>query len=244
MAASADPGSPGCFLFPSARVGGACGRVQDCGAGASAEPAASQGFGLRGSWDAVGSPWVAAIWRLSRPGSSRPCWTSCRSCARVTEAGADSASLQLGLLAGSMSESAAARRVGGTHFREVRVQPPSEGPQAIPSRHGKGGSTGNHDRLCAETLGTRVHNPPRSLKGEGFRGHWKACTELNVHADTLVQAQRPTFARVPPFLHTYRSAHVQGGTHARGSSRSWAPRHRTESSSGAITRGLGRTGNK
>lgn len=53
--------------------------------------AISQGLGFRGRRDAVGSPIVAAMWRFSRPGSSRPCWTSCRSCASDTDAGADSA---------------------------------------------------------------------------------------------------------------------------------------------------------
>lgn len=65
----------------------------------AAEPASSQGLGLRGSRDAVGSPWVAVMWRFSRPGSSWPFWTRCRSSPRVTEAGAGSAdaSAPLGL---------------------------------------------------------------------------------------------------------------------------------------------------
>ena len=67
--------------------------------GEAAEPASSQGLGLRGSRDAVGSPWVAVMWRFSRPGTSWPFCTRCRCSARVTEAGAGSAdaSAPLGL---------------------------------------------------------------------------------------------------------------------------------------------------
>lgn len=115
VAASAKPGSAG--AVPILWVGG--GRD-------SASAAASQGLGLRGSRDAVGSPCIAAMWRLSRPGSSRPCWTSCRSCARVTEAGAEAE--QRGLRGRSIS-----RRVakpdppavrGSEHFRAEWMQPP------------------------------------------------------------------------------------------------------------------------
>lgn len=81
---TAEPGSSRRLLCPPFPV-------WNCGAGCSAERAASQGLGIRGSRDAVGSSRVAATWRLSRPGSSWPSWTSCRSCASVTEAGVDSA---------------------------------------------------------------------------------------------------------------------------------------------------------
>lgn len=88
---TAEPGSSRRLLCPLGGSASLRSPVWNCGAGCSAERAASQGLGLRGSRDAVGSSRVAATWRLSRPGSSWPCWTSCRSCASVTEAGVDSA---------------------------------------------------------------------------------------------------------------------------------------------------------
>ena len=88
---TAEPGSSRRFLCPLGGSASPRSPVWNCGAGCSAERAASQGLGIRGSRDAVGSSRVAATWRLSRPGSSWPCWTSCRSCASVTEAWVDSA---------------------------------------------------------------------------------------------------------------------------------------------------------
>lgn len=93
---TAEPGSSRRLLCPLGGSASLRSPVWNCGAGCSAERAASQGLGLRGSRDAVGSSRVAATWRLSRPGSSWPCWTSCRSCASVTEAGVDSAGEQHG----------------------------------------------------------------------------------------------------------------------------------------------------
>lgn len=88
----------------------------------AAEPASSQGLDFRGSRDTVGSPWVAVMWRFSRPGSSWPFWTRCRSSARVTEAGA-----------GSADESAPLRlqTPPGTSMSCHQLTP-GTGPQALP----------------------------------------------------------------------------------------------------------------
>lgn len=189
-------------------------RVKGGGAGPSAEPAASQGLGLRGSWDAVGSPCVTTIWGLSRPGSSWPCWTSCRSCARVTEAAAGSAGVgvrpdQLGLADGSMSVSAADRRAEGKHFREVRVQPPREGVTG----HTKPAQIGEQLRTMTGSVQRRltytelIH--PGASNVKGLKGNWKACTELNVHVDRLMQVKRPTFAHGFTFRHTRKCARTR-----------------------------------
>ena len=82
---TAEPGSSRRLLCPLGGSASLRSPVWNCGAGCSAERAASQGLGLRGSRDAVGSSRVAATWRLSRPGSSWPCWTSCRSCGAWAE---------------------------------------------------------------------------------------------------------------------------------------------------------------
>lgn len=105
--------------------------------GDAAELASSQGLGLRGSSDAVGSPWVAVMWRFSRPGSSWPSWTSCRSCARVTEVwvGSAEAGALLGLpteLRSSMSRHQFNPGPDHKHFRAMWEQPCS--------RKGGGGS--------------------------------------------------------------------------------------------------------
>lgn len=158
----------GLSLDGSSTVGGCVPVSRAVVRDATAEPASSQGLGLRGSRDAVGSPWVAVMWRFSSPGSCWPFWTRCRSSARVTEAGACSADASPPLRLQTPPHSSMSHHQltltspGHKHFRVAWEQPPSRKGKGRPSTVSRDLAQGKTSRtwaICTEAAASvTLHN--------------------------------------------------------------------------------------
>ena len=206
---TAEPGSSRRLLCPLGGSASLRSPVWNCGAGCSAERAASQGLGLLGSRDAVGSSRVAATWRLSRPGSSWPCWTSCRSCASVTEAWVDSAGEEAGpdslrQVRGSMAGAEAWALPGWMDATPAGRSEGGRRPYQVAQRTG--------GQLRAETLYPHIEPlaRPRGPEIKCFRSR-EGLHRTELRAHTPIQAKKdPSLHRClghgnsPAFTHVLR----------------------------------------